>query len=238
MSRTVGLRIAQNDVNAVIWLTTTFCANIFSTTPASSCTPRLGATRPRLPKALRSWPAYTELDTTLHSLVGKLPLLEMLRNKAMKQRHWQRIGELTGQRKLDPEAYDVTVRMVLDLPIGPGDGAVRDEVEEVCIGAARECEIEAKLQVVMNDWRCQELRLMPFKTRGELLLKGERTQEIIQLLEDSLLVLTSLTNNRSVPPHTHTHTHAQSLQVEFGSTCSTKWLFSLGAVGRETNHEY
>jgi dynein heavy chain len=37
----------------------------------------------------------------------------------------------------------------------------------------KEKDIEAKLKVVVNDWSVQVFEFSPFKTRGELLLKGK-----------------------------------------------------------------
>ena len=68
----------------------------------------------------------------------------------------------------------------------------------MCISAVKEKDIEAKLKVVVNDWSSQNLEFSPFKTRGELLLKGDTTGETVALMEDSLMVLGSLMSNRCV----------------------------------------
>ena len=49
---------------------------------------------------------------------------------------------------------------------------------------------------VIADWSVQNLSFSMFKTRGELLLKGAETSEIVSLMEDSLMVLGSLMSNR------------------------------------------
>lgn len=68
--------------------------------------------------------------------------------------------------------------------------------QDICISAVKEKDIEAKLVQVKDLWRNQVLSLMTFKDRGELMLKGGETGEILGLLEDSLMVLGSLLSNR------------------------------------------
>ena len=64
----------------------------------------------------------------------------------------------------------------------------------------KEKDIEAKLDGVINEWHSQELSFSSFKSRGELLLKGTETSEIVTLMEDSLMILSSLMSNRYNAP--------------------------------------
>ena len=49
---------------------------------------------------------------------------------------------------------------------------------------------------VTTEWDGHELVFAQFKSRGELLLRGDHTGEIVTAIEDSLMVLSSLMSNR------------------------------------------
>eukprot|EP01135_Chromosphaera_perkinsii_P008183 Nk52_evm5s1178 gene=Nk52_evmTU5s1178 len=145
----------------------------------------------KLPKALKEWDAYIELSKTISDFCETLPLIEMMANKAMQPRHWEAIANLTDH-VFPIESDTFLLRNVMEAPLLK----YKEDVEEICIAAVKEKEIEAKLKVVMSDWSANELQFANFKTRGPLLLKGNETAELLTLMEDSLMVLGSLMSNR------------------------------------------
>ncbi|KAG7159115.1 Dynein heavy chain 5, axonemal-like 1 [Homarus americanus] len=149
----------------------------------------------KLPKGLKEWPAFNTLKKTIDDFNDMCPLLELMSNKAMKPRHWQRIAEVIN-RPLEVDSDNFCLRNIMDTPILQ----FKEDIEDICISAVKEKDIEAKLRLVTNEWANHDLTFSTFKNRGELLLRGDTTAEVITQLEDSLMVLGSLLSNRYNAP--------------------------------------
>lgn len=149
----------------------------------------------KLPKALREYPAYDDLRQTLANFDQIIPLLELMTNPAMRERHWKRLATLTG-RSFNVDDSEFTLRNILEAPLLKH----YDDVEDICISAIKEQDIERKLINLKSEWSAQEFEFVQFKHRGELLLRGDHTLELISLMEDSLMALASLLSNRYNAP--------------------------------------
>eukprot|EP00117_Sycon_ciliatum_P004310 scpid857/ scgid8744/ Dynein heavy chain 5, axonemal; Axonemal beta dynein heavy chain 5; Ciliary dynein heavy chain 5 len=149
----------------------------------------------KLPKALKDWQAFNDLKQKIDDFNETCPLLEMMANKAMKERHWERIANTT-KHPFDVESENFQLRNIMEAPLLK----CKEDIEDICIAAVKEKDIEAKMKQVVLDWSTQELAFGNFKNRGELLLKGDVMAEAITLMEDSLMVLSSLMSNRYNAP--------------------------------------
>ena len=149
----------------------------------------------KLPKGLKEWPAFHALKKIIDDFNDICPLLELMSNKAMKYRHWQRIQGIT-KHTFDLERAGFCLKDIMDAPLLSN----KEDIEDVCISALKEKDIEAKLRQVTSEWTMQELSFHVFKNRGELLLRGDTTAETVGQAEDSLMVLGSLLSNRYNAP--------------------------------------
>ncbi|CAL1673550.1 unnamed protein product [Lasius platythorax] len=172
----------------------------------------------RLPKAMREWPAYIDLKKKIDDFNEMCPLLEMMANKAMKDRHWEKLSKLC-QYFFNVESETFTLANIMQAPLLK----YKDDVEDICISAVKEQDIEIKLKQVIADWAIVNLQFASFKQRGELLLKGIETAEIIAQLEDSLMIISSLLANRYNAPFKK---EIQLWQTKLSNTSEilAKWL--------------
>ena len=149
----------------------------------------------KLPKGLKEWQAFQDLKKVIDDFSDICPILELMSNKAMKQRHWQRIETIT-KYKYNLEKPGFALRDLMEAPLLVN----KEDIEDVCISAMKEKDIEAKLKGVVMEWSTQELEFLTFKNRGELLLRGDTTADTVSQVEDSLMILGSLLSNRYNAP--------------------------------------
>ena len=70
----------------------------------------------KLPKALREWDAYNELKQKIDDFNECCPLLELMSNKAMKDRHWERIANCTAHT-FDFDSDNFLLRNIMEAPL-------------------------------------------------------------------------------------------------------------------------
>ncbi|XP_073529664.1 dynein axonemal heavy chain 8-like [Phyllobates terribilis] len=144
-----------------------------------------------LTKDLEHWQLFLDLKKIINDFSESCPLLEMMTNEAMMNRHWDRISDLLGRRLL-VQSNSFCLSNIMEASILQ----YKDKITEICISAVKEKDIKSKLALISDVWNKQFLSFSVFKNKGELLINGAEAAETIQTMEDSLMVLGSLLNSR------------------------------------------
>ena len=97
-----------------------------------------------------SMPPYNKLKETIFGFKESLPLIEMLKNPAIQDRHWKRIMEETG-KDLGGEINQKTLTLakVFQLELQNFE----DKVTEICLEAKEEAKNEDNLQKIESAWK-------------------------------------------------------------------------------------
>jgi dynein heavy chain len=141
-----------------------------------------------LPTGLRKWEAYVELKQTIENFYNTLPILELLNEKSIKDRHWAKISKLCG-KELDYKSPEFKVKHMIEAKIIDH----KDDVEEIITAASREGEIEIRMADIRNEWSTKCFSLGGHKQRGNMIIKD--TGELLTSLEESQVLLSTLLGN-------------------------------------------
>lgn len=80
----------------------------------------------KLPKGMKDWQAFLDLKKKIDDFNESCPLLELMSNKAMKERHWNRLAKVT-QHTFDRESENFALRNVMEAPLLPH----KEEIEVI-----------------------------------------------------------------------------------------------------------
>jgi len=150
----------------------------------------------RLPKALKTWDAYTELSKTIEEFLEVLPLLTELSKDAMRDRHWLKISKLTGKEFDVNKFHEMKLRSVLEANLLQ----FREDIEEITDSAEKQLSIERKLAEIQALWEKKCFEFSVWKDRGDVILSGSAVNEVIEQLEESQGSLIQMLTQRHVTP--------------------------------------
>ena len=146
----------------------------------------------KLPEYTKPFQLYDKLKENMVSFQNSLPLLGMLKNDAMRPRHWKK---LLPTVEINPGTFTLAQLFSLNL------AEMSDFVDEVVTEASKEVQIEKGIEEVETNWKAQELTLYKYERdgadRGQCL---RATEDITLILDDNLMNLSSMSASKFVGP--------------------------------------
>ena len=160
-----------------------------------------------LPRAIHKYDVHIGLMAAIGSMSTSLPLVQDLRDDAMRARHWTQLMQACGQHFVmdDKLPLDTLIRLELD--------KYQDAVTEIVERARAEIKIDQALTKIIGIWGGLTIEYVPFKKTGVNILV--QPAEVYEALDDHEVQLQNMMGNRF---------------MGFFETTITEWKGKLGTV--------
>ena len=172
----------------------------------------------RLPSDAKQYPAYKELIKQLEDMETILPLVEMLSDHSIKERHWEQLIELTGKDvPYTSETFKLQELLDADLL------TVQEDVEDISDSALKQMKQEKTLREIDDYWETAELEINTYQNYDYPCIIGGTVAEHQEKLEDHMMTLVQMMATRSIAPFKN---EVQTKLDTFGQVQETleKWL--------------
>jgi dynein heavy chain len=140
-------------------------------------------------KCTRWSEAFHSLEQRCKDLLITIPLVSLLRSKALRPRHWRSLVEITGKTTFIPPTENEKLLLgdILSLNLHQ----ISNEVEEICDQANKEEKMEQTLVQMQERWSEISFTMTPYKQIGsvdEIPLLGIGEDDFESLENDQLII--------------------------------------------------
>ena len=128
----------------------------------------------------------------MDEFVVNIPLMQVLCNPGMRERHWSKISEVAGM-EIKPDSTS-SLRKMIKMGLEPFLAQFR----EVSEGASKEYTLEKNMAKMLREWEPVELCLVPYRETGTFVLAG--FDDAQQLLDDQIVKTQSMRGSPYIKP--------------------------------------
>ena len=177
----------------------------------------------KLGRDIKRWKVWDSIKSELDRFKDIIPLIQDLRNKALRPRHWASLKERLGQ-VFDPHSVEFTLNEVVRL----GLPAHIEFIGEMSTNANKELAIEVALNELEKRWADVELDIGTYKDKY---YKFRSTDDISQILEDDAVALSTMKASKfygSFQSRIDSWEHSLSLIseiIESALAVQRKWIY-------------
>lgn len=171
----------------------------------------------KLPKRLKEWQAYIDLDIKIENFQNILPLLQEMSKTSIRPRHWEAIEKLTSCH-LKYEDTEFRLSDLLKAPLVER----HDDIVEVTDGADKEMNLQKKLEDVITQWKEKKFNFLLWKNRGVSVMAGEKA--LLDDLDEAQMNLQTMLTSKHIRPFKE---DAVNMLHQLSNTSDTLSLWSV-----------
>ena len=119
-----------------------------------------------------------QVKDSIAEFMPRVPIVVSIRNPGMRDRHWEKIGELVSKTVVIDENF--TLKSAFELGIENFD----EKVRKIGDSAGKEFQIEEKLDEMEKEWEVIDLEMFAYRDTGTFVLKG--FDELIAVLDEQI----------------------------------------------------
>ena len=160
-------------------------------------------------KMVKNWPCYKGLEDSVKNMQSSLPLVEELRSKAMRERHWKQVMNKCGMEFKMDDSFTFGSMLALELH------RFEDDVLEIVDRATKELGIEKQLVKLADTWKVQDLTF-PTDAENPDLCSLVVEETVMEALEDNSLLLQNLQSSKYVQGNADFLAKVQDWQKKLG----------------------
>ncbi|ETN61879.1 dynein heavy chain 10, axonemal [Anopheles darlingi] len=149
-----------------------------------------------LPKPIRQSAVGEALNTKMKQFKSSIPLMLSLKDEALRERHWKKLMEKTGQHfDMSPDRFTLENMFAMELH------KYQEIAEEIINNAIRELSIERSVQEIADIWQRMSFNMIRYEKGGRMrgYILGA-TDEIMQVLEENSMNLQSMAASQFIGP--------------------------------------
>ena len=138
----------------------------------------------KLGRDIKRWKVWESMKEKLDKFKETTPLIQDMRNKALRSRHWQSLRDRVGA-DFDPTSKSFSLNDIVRL----GLSAHAEFIAEMSSNANKELAIETALNDLQIRWNEVQVDVGPYKDKY---FKLKSTDDISQILEDDAVALSTM----------------------------------------------
>ncbi|XP_071165421.1 dynein axonemal heavy chain 2-like [Mytilus edulis] len=139
----------------------------------------------------RNWEVVETSKNRVDQFKRTMPLINDLKNTAMRKRHWDKIQNEMG-KDFDHKSNDFTLEKIIEM----GFDHYAELIHDISEAATKELVIEQGLEVIEAVWNTTDLEIIPYKDRGHYKLVG--VENVFSCLDENQIRLSSMKASRFI----------------------------------------